>query len=220
MSHTDEIAHRLAEILLLELPEFRYTRSRTQLRKRTEEFSDDLIIDVTTRNGTDYSLSFYLGVAHTETEKLISKIEERKITPYDRTVFLYSVNQQNFELLDFTGDTCWCALKRDTDFSEVSSGIQRFIRECAQSYFQHFHDLLTIRASLEARDGLGQNQAPFKQVLAIDALLGDSDHIRSYLVLLQSELDGGYRHDVQSFNQFYQAISIRFPHLFSSFELK
>jgi len=220
MAHTDDIAHRVAEALASDLSDFRYTRSRTQLRKAASDYTDDMIIDVTSRTGASYSIAFYIGVAHAQTEKLIAELESRKVTPYDRSVFQYSVNQTNLESIGFKGTTWWHGLERDTDLSEILTGIREFVHGCALPYFEHFHELLKIRESLVTRDGLVLNQNPFKQVLAIDALLGDSQHMQNYRNQLQQEVDGGYRHDCRTFNEFHDLIAEKFPGMFSPFELR
>jgi len=220
MANTDEIAHRVADLLLPDLSKFRYTRSRTQLRRKGTDFSDDVIISVTTRSGTGYTLAFYTGVAHSETEKLVADLEKRKVTPYDRTVFQYSVNQTSFQQLGFEGNTWWSGLPQKTDLSEIEAEIHGFIDECALSYFDHFHDMSRMRHSLVTRDGLSLNLNPFKQVLAMDAVLKDAKHAEGFLDFLQEEVNHGCNHDVDSFNTFYELLVESFPQTFPQFKLQ
>ena len=89
--------------MLPELSGFRYTRSRTQFRKTENPFSDDLIINVTSRSGASYSIAFYIGVAHSEAEALVANLEGRKVSPYDRTILQYSPNVLKQAVIPFDG---------------------------------------------------------------------------------------------------------------------
>jgi hypothetical protein len=218
MAHTDDIAHHLAEYLEDDLLGFRYTRSRTQFRRVDKPFVDDIIINVTSRTGGSYSIAFYIGVQHMDVESAIASLENRKVSPYDRTLFQYSPNVNNQTVIPFS-DTCWWyGLPRDVPLSTIGPEIRHFINSFAFPYHARFHDLLAIRDSLEIRDGLSLNNMPFKQVLVIDTMLADWEHVGRYLTRLQDETDGGYHHRHEAFNQFYPRLAGQFTEM-PSFQL-
>ncbi len=219
MAHTDQIAHRLAGYLHPFLPHFRYVRSRTQLVHTEGAFSDDIIISVITYDRLSYSISFSLGVQHSQIASLVTNVEGRAVTPDDRTIFQFSPNVGKQSSLPFAGPTCWSGLPATTDFSLVGSEIVDFINGFALPYHQRFHNLDEMRNSLVLRDGLSLNHHPFKEVLAIDAFLSDSNHVISYLQLLQREVQSGYHHDCDVFNAYYARMSPLFPEIFPSFRL-
>lgn len=220
MAHTDEIAHRLAELLEPDLPGFHYIRSRTQFRKKGKPFSDDLIISVTSRRGASYAIAFYIGVAHADVEKLVASVERRKVSPYDRTIFQYSPNVSKQEVLPFDGPVWWWGLPQQGDLGRIGVEIRQFVTEFALAYHSRFHDLKAIRNSLVMRDGLSLNMHPFKQVLAIDAVLPDPEHVASYLRLLQDEIDSGYHHDCNQFNRYYNGLPRTHEDLYPAFSLR
>lgn len=219
MAETDNIAHRLAAYLRPCLPEFRYIRSRTQLLHADETFTDDLIISVITYDRRSYSISFILGVRHSQIALLVAKAEDRAVDPYDRTIFQNSMNVTKQSVLPFSGPACWSGQPVTTDFSEIGSEVVDFINGCVRPYHQRFHELEEMRESLVLRDGLSLNQHPFKEVLAIDAFLSDSDHVTYYLELLQSEVQSGYHHDCNVFNAYYSRLSAQYPATFPGFRL-
>lgn len=213
IAHTNDIAHRIAEYLEDDLAGFRYTRSRTQFRCIDKPLVDDIFIDVTYRTGGSYTIAFYVGVQHTDVESAIADLENRKITPYDRTIFQYSPNVNKQNVIPFA-DTCWWyGLPRDIPLSRIGPEIRHFFTSFVFPYHARFHDLLAIRESLELRDGLSLNHTPFKQVLAIDALLSDWEHVSQYLTRLQNEADGGYHHRHEIFNEFYPRLAERFTEM-------
>jgi len=218
MAKTDEIAHRLAELLEPDVPSFRYHRSRAQLRKAGKPFSDDLIIDVTSRDGS-YAIAFYVGVAHADVERFVADIEERKVTPYDRSIFQYSPNVGKQDVLPFTGPGWWWGLPSDGDLGRIGQEIRQFISGFVLAYHDHFHDVTVIRDSLVTRNGLSIGSYPFKQVLAIDSLLSDRKHVASYVKLLQKEIDSGYHHHWKEFNVYYERLSRTNADLFPAFKL-
>lgn len=220
MAQTDEIAHRVTELLGPDIPGFRYTRSRTQLRKTGKPFSDDLSIDVTSRSGASYAIAFYVGVVHADVEKFVANMEGRPVSPYDRTIFQYSVNVGKQKVLPFGGPVWWWGLPQDGALEKIGAEIRQFVTGFAFAYHFHFHELETIRDSLVNRDGLALNMHPFKHVLAIDALLSDDDHVASYLRLLQDEIDSGYHHDCNKFNGYYDRLSATNKALFPAFSLR
>jgi hypothetical protein len=218
MARTDDIAHRIAEYLARDLAGFRYIRSCSQLRAAAKPYVDDIIINVTTSNAVSYSLAFYMGVQHTEIESIIAEAEDRKVGPYDRTIFQYSPNVGKQNQLPYDGPSWWWGLPHDTDLSDIRNEIRNLVREFALPYHSRFHDLETIRESLASRDGLSLNMFPFKQVLAIDAFLSDSQHLVDYLKLLQAEVDSGYHHRCDAFNEYYSRLSTHYS-MFPEFQL-
>lgn len=213
MAYTDDIAHRLAEYLQGDLPGFRYTRSRKQFRRVEKPFVDDIIIDVTSRGGASYSIAFYSGVQHAEVESLIADLEDRKVTPYDRTIFFYSPNVNNQNVIPFADPCWWYGLPRNVSFSQIGPEIRNYIAAFVLAYHARFHELTAIRDSLESNDGLSLNFTPFKQVLAIDVLLSDWRHIDQYLARLQAEINDGVHHRCELFNDYYTRLMNRFPRL-------
>ncbi len=101
----------------------------------------------------------------------------------------------------------------DIPWAEIGPEIGHFITSFAFPYHARFHDLLAIRESLELRDGLSLNQMAFKQILAIDALLSDWQHIGEYLTRLQAETDDGYHHRHEIFNDFYPRLAEKFTEM-------
>jgi hypothetical protein len=219
MARTDDIAHRLSVRLAEELSDFKYAKSRAEFKRTQGDIADALLIDVNTRDGASYALAFRIGVVHTAVEKLVAEIEGRKTSPYDRTIAQYSPNVGKQNVLPFNGKVWWWGISPETDFSDIFDEILSFVRDFGDSYFERFHDLLIARDSLETRDGLSLNAFPFKQVLAIDAMLADRAHIEHYLPLLQTEVDGGYHHDHHQFNAYYEALRVRREELFPEFIL-
>lgn len=213
MAFTDDMAHRLAAFLAPTLPGFRYTRTRTQLRKPAGAFVDDLIISITAWGGTSYWIDFYIGVQHTEVETLLAELREQKVGPYSRTIAIYTPNVQNQQVLPWTEPSSWRDLSRDEDFAVIGPEIQRFITEFALPYHARFHDLRAIRHSLATRDGMTVGAAPLT-VLAIDALLSDVHHAEEYLPSLQEDVDTKrYQHNCEQFNDFYPRLAARYPML-------
>jgi len=219
LAHTDKMAHQLASLLQPDLSGFRYTRSRTQFRKTENPFSDDLIINVTSRSGASHSIAFYIGVAHSEVEAFVANLEGRKVSPYDRTILQYSPNVLKQAVIPFDGSVWWWGLPPGGDLAPILADVHRFVTEFALAYYSRFHDLRAIRESLVKRDGLSLNINAFKQVLAIDAVLADDEHVGTYLSLLQDEIDSGYHHDCDEFNVFYDRLSKTDEDLFPSFRL-
>ncbi len=213
MAHTDDIAYQLAEYLQGDLIDFRYTRSRTQFRRIEHPFVDDIIIDVSSRKGESYTIAFYVGVQHTDVEFMIANLENRKVTPYDRTIFQYSPNINKQTVIPFTETCWWYGLPRDVSLSEIGVEMRHFVSAFVFPYYTRFNDLLAMRASLELRDGLSLNQTPFKQVLAIDSLLCDWQHAYHYLTRLQEETNTGYHHHHEIINVFYSQLAKCFTEL-------
>jgi hypothetical protein len=219
MAYTDDIAHRLAELLKPVLPGFQYVKSRTEFRKNCENVADVVGIDVNTRGGASYSIAFHVGVVHSAVELLIAEVEGRKASSYDKTIYQYSPNVGKQDVLPFGGAVWWWGLPQHPNFSTIENELRGFITGFALPYCERFHDVMTVRKSLETRDGLSLNMLPFKQVLSIDTVFDDLEHVESYLALLQREIDSGYHHDLAQFNSFYASLRSRFGRLFPDFEL-
>ena len=219
MAHTDVLANKLADLVGDALVGFRYYKSRHQFLCKLDGIVNDVIINMNSRSGASYSLTFYFGVQHVAVEQLIADIKAQRLTPYDRTVFQYSHNIHENKVMKFGGPTVWSGMPPSQDLSEVAPEVTRFLVGFVLPYHQKFSDLLLAREHLARSDGWVLNHTPHEQVLAIDAILSDGEHASTYLDHVQERADGGYRFDKSAFNTFYAQIRSRYPSTFPEFVL-
>jgi hypothetical protein len=195
MTYTDKIAHQVAELIQSEVVGFRYYKSYRQLRSSGKEVVDDIIVSVDSSRGggAPYRLSFIFGVQHRDVERINAKAKGTKMTPYNRTVVQNSYNIAPRRDMRFDGKTVWHGIQDVSDLERIKYPICTFIQNFVLPYHERFHDLGELRRRLDAEDGWVLNFMPYEQVLAIDALQGDSVHAKEYLERLQAKVDAGYQ---------------------------
>ena len=211
MVGTDDLAHCAADLLQADLEGFRYYKSYRQFRRRNDDTTDDVIVEVTAcpGGGPPYSLAFIFGVQHHAVEKIVAEVNSEKVTPFCRTVFQSSYNISPSREMSFNGPTVWFRIKSAADLTAIQRSLQEFLHGVVVPYHRRFRDMLIAREHLGREDGWVLNHTPYEQVLVIDAIHEAGERAGSYLLELQRRADSGFHYDKDRFNAFYARLRQR-----------
>jgi hypothetical protein len=158
--------------------EFRFYRSRLELRRANGDGADVIILSGSTKWSPLISLSFYFGRSFDR----IRQIEKQlglSTSPYH--IQQYSLNLQHMIGIGYAGRHTW-----DIDLRQPPSGLAREMKAAIQGmafpFFERFHQLSAARDAVASNDPwcFGARGHSWRSLFLLDTALGDLAHFRTW----------------------------------------
>ena len=182
MSATEKYAKQLgADLTDILGGSFKYKRSRLQLSRSVAEGYDVVILSVTGKYSPYVNVSFYFGKNYTRAKEIEQSIGDYQF-PYH--VQQYSLARQPLFASTYSGPDNW-----DVNLQEPPQNLPLeladAIRGMAEPFFDQFQSIEAARDAIASGspDCLSGNMF-WRQLLLLDASLGELDHFRSWMSCL------------------------------------
>jgi len=162
--------------------EFRFYRSRLELRRKVPGGNDVVILAGASKWSPHLSISFYFG-RHFD---LVREVEKQcRLPPAPYHIQQYSLNLRSMKGMAYGGPYTW-----DVDLTRPPADIAREIKAAiegmAYPFFERFQNLLSARDALANGDSwcFSGRDVGWRFVFLADAVLDDLAHFRQWSACL------------------------------------
>jgi hypothetical protein len=166
-------------------PDFQYLRSRREFRRATPEGHDVVVLSASSKWSPFINVSFYFGKQY----KIVADLRRAVgLHPHMNHVQQFALHRQPLYAATYTGPDNW-----DVDLRNPPAGIAGQIADAihgmAEPFFGRFSSIREARDAIAKDDpGCFGGRTFWRQLLLLDAALGDLDHFHTWSACL-SEWD-------------------------------
>jgi len=179
MSNADQYLKGLGEEIANLLGNgFKFYKSKLELRRKSENGQDIVILGGSTKWSPYISVSFHFGELFNSVKVLEKRLGEGAM-PYH--IHHYSPNAQNMKGLKYKGKNTW-EVNIQNPPPTLSKEIASAIQEIAFPFFERFKNIEEARNALAQGDSwcIGAKGAFWRTLLKIDAAIGDIEHFKEW----------------------------------------
>jgi len=221
VSVTDALAGEVGALVepTLRARGFEYVRTKRHFQRGAVGRQDYVGVNVVRPSAGAYAIAFYLGVRHELVEEAIARLKRLTKPNKDaRTIMQYSVNVGPGRAQHFEQAGSWYASGPPLTDRKVVAELIGFVERFAVPWIDRYADLHAVRESLANADRCHINIFPHEQVLAMDLVWEDREHIASYLKQIGERLPRLVANRRSEFMEFYALVRGERPDLFPAWE--
>jgi hypothetical protein len=175
LSAAEKYRNELGETVAKKLgADFRFYRSRQELRRETQEGHDSIILTGSSKFSPHISINFYFGVNFAKARAIEKKFfGSSHLAHYH--IHQYSLNRNHMVGLDYRGPFSWNINLKDPP--DIVQEVKVAIEKMALPFFERFSDLKIARDAKVGKDSwcLG-GDIFWRDILVMDMALGDMAH--------------------------------------------
>jgi len=158
-------------------PEFVYSKSKLELKRKVPEGHDVIILSGSAKYSPYISVAFYYG-KNFAAARSVEKAARVYTFPYH--IQQYSVNWRPTQETPYRGEGSW-SIDLNSPPSTLAQEMAIAIQGIAFPFFSRFKELTTSRDALAANDpGCFGGPIFWSQLLRLDAALGDLPHFQQW----------------------------------------
>ena len=182
MSTNSEFSKQLgADISCILGESFKYRRSRLEFSRPVAEGHDVVILSVSGKYSPFVNVAFYFGKNFCRVKEIEKSIGDYQF-PYH--VQQYSPYRQPLFAATYNGPDNWSINLQDAP-KHLAEHVANAIHGMALPFFNQFQDIATARDAVAGNSPHCFNGPMFwRQLLLLDASLGDLDHFRAWATCL------------------------------------
>ncbi len=166
-----------ADVASLLGPEFAYSKSKLELKRRAPEGSDVVILSGSTKHSPHINVAFYYGKNFSAARSL-EKIAGVYAFPYH--IQQFSLNWQPSLSSSYQGPVDW-SVDLNNPPQDIDQQLANAIQAIAYPFFSRFNSILVARDALAANDPeCFAGPAFWAQLLRLDAALGELPHFETW----------------------------------------